>query len=207
MVIVVSGTHASGKTSLIEDFAAAHSQFGVLLDPFETLDEYATDTNASIFYQQLEVSAARLLHDSEGPVIAERGPLDFLAYLDALEQLERPRRSHDEFHRGVELCIEAMAGVDLLVLLPLNSLDRIDVPEDEDPQLRHAMDEALLTLAGDDALTGGAEIIEVAGSPDARLARIERAVASLCASPPRRWRPAGADRPGPHANGSRDHRL
>jgi hypothetical protein len=179
MVIVVSGTHASGKTSLVERFAAAHSQFRVLLDPFETLDEYRTDPNASIFYQQLEVSAARLLHCGEGPVIAERGPLDFLAYLDALEQLERPTRSRDQFHRGVELCIEAMAGVDLLVLLPLNSVDRIDVPEDEDPQLRKAMDEALLTLASDEALTGGAEVIEVAGTPNARLARLERAVASL----------------------------
>jgi hypothetical protein len=72
-----------------------------------------------------------------------------------------------------------MAGVDLLVLLPLNSVDRIDVPEDEDPELRKAMEEALLTLAGDEALTGGAEVIEVAGTPKARLARLERAVASL----------------------------
>lgn len=179
MVIVVSGTHASGKSSLIDAFAAAQPQFRILPDPFETLDDYRTDAGAGVFYQQLQVSAARLLELRKGPVIAERGPLDFLAYLDAIEQLGRPTRSRDHFRRGVSLCIEAMKKVDLLVLLTLNSIDRIDVPEDEDPDLRSAMNEALVELADDEDLTGGAEVIEVTGAPDTRLARLEQVVASL----------------------------
>lgn len=179
MVIVVSGTHASGKTSLIDAFAAAQPQFRILPDPFETLDDDRTDAGAGIFYQQLEVSAARLLELRDGPVIAERGPLDFLAYLDALEQLGRPTRSDDYFRRGLNLCIEAMNKVDLVVLLTLNSVDRIDVPADEDPDLRSAMNEALRELADDEDLTGGAKVIEVTGAPETRLARLERVVASL----------------------------
>lgn len=179
MVIVVSGTHASGKTSLIDAFATAQPQFRILPDPFESLDDYRTDAGAGIFYQQLEVSAARLLELRNEPVIAERGPLDFLAYLDALEQLGRSTRSRDHFRSGVNMCIEAMRNVDLVVLLTFNSVDRIDVPEDEDPDLRSAMNEALLELADHEDLTGGAEVIEVAGAPDTRLARLERVVASF----------------------------
>lgn len=179
MIIVVSGTHASGKTSLVEAFATAQPRFRILPDPFETLDEYRTDAGASIFYQQLEVTAARLLELPDGPVIAERGPLDFLAYLDALERLGRPTRSPDHFRRGVDLCIEAMKMVDLVVLLNLDPVHRIDVPEDEDPDLRSAMNEALFELADSEDLTGGAEVVEVAGAPDTRLARLELVVASL----------------------------
>jgi hypothetical protein len=109
---------------------------------------------------------ARLLEFRNGLVIAERAPLDFLAYLHAFEQLGRPTRSRDHFRRGVNLCIEAMKKVDLVVLVTLNSVDRIDVPEDEDPDLRSAMNKALLELADDEDLTGGAEVIEVAGAPD-----------------------------------------
>ena len=47
------------------------------------------------------------------------------------------------FRRGIGLAVTAMAEVDLLVLLPLNPIDGIGVPEDEDTELRAAMDAAL----------------------------------------------------------------
>ncbi|GAA3521463.1 hypothetical protein GCM10022234_16700 [Aeromicrobium panaciterrae] len=177
MIIVVSGTHACGKTSLIDAFATAQPQARVLPDPFEVLDQYQTDQGAGIFYQQLEIAAARILEPHVGLVIAERGPLDFLAYLDALERLERPTPSREHFRQGTDLCVEAMKNVDLVVLLPLNSTDRIDVPADEDPDLRTAMDEALLELADDPDLTGRAEVVELAGASEVRLVQLERLVA------------------------------
>ena len=87
MRIVVSGTHASGKSTLIADFAAAHPGYRMLPDPFELLDE-AAEADAAAFVAQLRLSAARLTRLAPGDdVIAERGPLDFLAYLDALDVL------------------------------------------------------------------------------------------------------------------------
>ncbi|MFC4138171.1 MULTISPECIES: hypothetical protein [unclassified Microbacterium] len=38
MRIVVSGTHASGKSTLIDAFAAEHPEYRVLPDPFEDPD-------------------------------------------------------------------------------------------------------------------------------------------------------------------------
>ncbi len=59
---------------------------------------------------------------------------------------------------------------DLLVVLPLESPDTIRVPDDEDPQLRAAMDERLLELCDDDDLVGPAtRVAELRGSPQKRL--------------------------------------
>lgn len=82
--IVVSGTHASGKSTLISDFASRHPEFTVLPDPFELVDEDDA-VGAALFAAQLRIAADRLTDEpGRTHVIAERGPLDFLAYLLAL---------------------------------------------------------------------------------------------------------------------------
>ncbi|AIY19272.1 AAA family ATPase [Pimelobacter simplex] len=178
MLIVVSGTHASGKTSLVDAFTSAHPGFEVLPDPVEELGEHPTDPGAGVFFQQLQVAAARLLGPLAAAVIAERGPLDFLAYLEAADQLGRPVPSADHLHRGTELCVAAMRRVDLLVLLPLDATSPIGVPPDEDPVLREVMNEVLLELADDADLTGGAEVVELTGDGDVRLAALEQVAAT-----------------------------
>ena len=175
--VVVSGTHASGKSTLIGDFAMANREWIVLPDPFELVD--AQEEPDAVFVRQLRIAAGRLLEPAHGPVLAERGPLDFLAYLDALSRLGRSARSQDLLRRGIPLTAQAMAGVDLLVLLPLARDDRIGVGADEDLELREAMDAALLELADDPDLTGGATVVEIAGDPAQRLQRLEDAIAAL----------------------------
>lgn len=179
MLIVISGTHASGKSTLISDFVALHPEFEVLPDPFELLDDADVEPGTDSFFAQLQVSAARLSEPARGHRIAERGPLDFLAYLDALVTLRRPTRSPEAFARGVEIAADAMAEVDLLVLLPLTEADDIEVPDDEDPDLRDAMNDSLLELADDPDLIGDATVVEITGSPSGRLAQLERLVSTL----------------------------
>lgn len=177
MRIVVSGTHASGKSTLIADFAARHPEFTVLPDPFELVEASYDEPEAGVFWQQLRIAAARLEELEEGTrVIAERGPLDFLAYLTALETLGRPGRSAEAPRRGYAVTAAAMADVDLLVLLPLSARNPIAVPDDEDPELREATDEALLELSDDPDLVGGATVVEVVGGPEERVAAVERAM-------------------------------
>lgn len=75
--------------------------------------------------------------------------------------------------------VEAMKQVELVVLLLLNPVDCIDVPEDEDPALRRAMDEVLLKFADALGLIGETEVIELTGPPDTRLARLEQVVKTI----------------------------
>ncbi|SFS03762.1 AAA domain-containing protein [Microbacterium sp. cf046] len=180
MRIVVSGTHGSGKSTLIGDFAVRHREFAVLADPFELMDAAAEEPDAGMFFAQLRSSAARLLELSdEEAVIAERGPLDFLAYLDALDALRRPTRAPGLVRRGASLTAEAMARVDLVVLLPLTPSAGIELSADEDLELRDAMNDALLELADDPDLVGNAAVVEITGDAEHRLEQLEATIARL----------------------------
>ena len=174
MRIIVSGTHASGKSTLISDFRVAHPEYLALPDPFDDLD-FDDPASERSFAAQLRSTASRLAETAhETDVIAERGPLDFLAYLTALTRLGRSDGSL--LARASAIAEASMAQVELIAVVPLDGTRRIRVPDDEDPALRVAMDEALLELLDDLESDGMAPpIITIAGDPEARLELLEHA--------------------------------
>ena len=178
MRIVVSGTHASGKSTLISDFAIRHPDFTVLPDPFDLIDEAWDQPSAAMFARQLRIAAERLGSDEvAGNVIAERGPLDFLAYLLALDEVAGASGSPELLERSATTTAVALGRVDLLVVLPLNSADAIEVGDDEDPELREGMNDVLMELVDDPDLVGSrVKVVEVAGSPSERLRQLEEQV-------------------------------
>jgi len=187
--IVVSGTHASGKSTLISDFALRHPEFTVLADPFDMIDERAVARDPRTFAAQLRLAADRLAdnedvtdEDEGGDLLAERGPLDFLAYLVALAELGDVELDEGFTERAVARTAAALRTVDLLVVLPLAAGDGIEVGDEEDPELRDAMNDALLDLLDDTELIGtNPTIIEITGPPEVRLALLERAVETAAA--------------------------
>ena len=179
MRIVVSGTHASGKSTLIADFRLRHPEFALLPDPFELLDEAGDAPSGALFGAQLRISADRLRDETTGDVIAERGPVDFLAYLLALDDLGGHGLGREALAHAISLTRSAMSRVDLLVVLPLSARDAIPVGEEEHLELRQSMKERLLDLVDDPDVVGdGMVVAEVSGPPDVRLARLLEAVAS-----------------------------
>lgn len=176
MRIVVSGTHASGKSTLISDFALRHPEFVVLPDPFDLLDE-GDAPSAALFARQLRLGADRLTADAPDDLIAERGPLDFLAYLHALSELGGAALDVDLLEHARARTSAALATVDLLIVLPLTSRDAIHVGSDEHLDLRDAMNEELLELLDDPDLLGDRlEVAELTGAPQERLAALEALV-------------------------------
>ncbi|MFE5409586.1 AAA family ATPase [Microbacterium sp. NPDC056569] len=175
MRIVVSGTHASGKSTLVSDFAFRYPEFAVLPDPFDLVDETWDTPDASLFARQLRLSADRLdPEQSPENLIADRGPIDFLAYLMALDELTGAPGSRELLKRSTEITREAMQQIDLLVVLPLNAIDRIEPDIDEHSALREGMNEALLDLIDDPDVTGvGPEVVEITGDRSRRLAALE----------------------------------
>lgn len=175
MRIVVSGTHASGKSTLVSDFAVRHPEFVVLPDPFELVDESWDSPNAALFATQLRLAAARLHpNQTAGHLVSERGPIDFLAYLLALDELNRATSSRELIQRSIEISREAMQYVDLLVVLPLVAGAEIFAPIDEDLPLREMMNDVLLDLVADDEIVGPkANVVEIGGDRNQRLAVLE----------------------------------
>lgn len=177
MRIVVSGTHASGKSTLVSDLLMRLSGYVALPDPFELVD-VDEPASAHSFVEQLAVSAERLAQlGPDTDVVAERGPVDFLAYLEALRDLGRRSVAPELLGTLRATAAEAMAHVDLLVVLPLDPGSEIWVPEEEDPDLRDAMDRQLLDLCVDEEVVGDVgRVLEVSGPPVRRVADVVAAM-------------------------------
>lgn len=174
MRIVVSGTHASGKSTLISDFALQHREYTVWADPFEFVDEDEV-LGTTLFASQLHIAADRLTEESHlTHVIAERGPLDFLAYLIALADLNGTPLDADFLAQATARTTHALGTVDLLVVLPLTTSETIHVGSDEHLELRAAMNDILLDLSDDPDLVGEhARVADISGDPATRLAALE----------------------------------
>lgn len=162
MRIAVSGSHCSGKSTLIEDFLAVHRDYEHEPEPYELLELYGEapgdEPAAEDFHRQLELSVETFRRYAPGArVIVERSPLDFAAYLLALGEM-------------IELPVSAMEHIDLLVVLPLDGT--IDAPEAEDLELREAMNDRLLELVEQCDV----RVVEVQGTRRERLAALERSL-------------------------------
>lgn len=177
MRIVVSGTHAAGKSTLVSDFTRRHPEFAVLPDPFESLDESWDAPSGASFVAQLRISAARLDPDEAAEsLIAERGPIDFLAYLMALDHVTGTSNPPELLERAMTITREALERVDLLVVLPLTAADDETPGAEEDLPLRDAMNDILLDLIGDSEVVGErAQVVEITGGRSRRLAALEEA--------------------------------
>lgn len=182
MRIAVSGSHCSGKTTLVEDFLRRHPEYAHEPEPYELAEAqgaaFSAELTAADVWQQLEISVERLSACGSGSkVIAERSPIDFLAYLEALHTLGREDTSR-MLDSARELACRGMEHVDLLVVLPLS--DQIEAPEDEDPELREAMNGTLLDIVENDLddLATGVRCVQIPGARRERLAALESLVAA-----------------------------
>ena len=189
MRIAVSGTHCSGKSTLIDEFLRAHPNYALEPEPYITLvedygEEFSAEPCVDDFYRQLEFNVDRLrLHSSGERVIYERSPVDFLAYILALKDLKREEADPSFLTMAHELVSAAIRKLDLIVFLPLDDADGIEVTEEEDPKLRRAVDSRLVAIFGDDEFgivsSGSAAIVEARGSRAQLLRIVEDAMASL----------------------------
>jgi hypothetical protein len=171
MRIAVSGTHCTGKSTLIDAFLRAHPEFAHEPEPYTVLvedfgEEFGAEPCVEDFRRQLEFNIDRLRQHARGErVIYERCPLDFLAYIDALD----PQSSQ----ASLALVSEAMQNLDLIVYLPLN----IEISDCEHPKLRKAVDRRLSAIFRNDEFdvlsSCSAAVIEASGSTAQRLRIIE----------------------------------
>jgi hypothetical protein len=149
-----------------------HPEFVHEPEPYTVLvedlgEELSDEPNVEDFRRQLEFNIARLWQHAHGEkVIYERCPIDFLAYIDALE----PR----EVQALLKPVSKAMQHLDVIVYLPLD--DELTI-ESEYPKLQKAVDRRLNTMLLDDELgIISARVLEAKGSTVQRLRILEDAV-------------------------------
>ena len=171
MRIAVSGSHCTGKSTLIDEFLVAHPDFIHEPEPYTVLveelgEEFSAEPCVEDFLRQLEFNVQRLTQHTPGTrVIYERCPIDFLAYIECLTRADTDL---------VARVSAAMQHLDLIVYLPIDN--SIGVDEDEFPKLRKAVDRRLSVIYREDEF--GISVIEATGPTKNRLRIVEAAMKS-----------------------------
>jgi hypothetical protein len=183
MRVAVSGTHCSGKSTLIDAFLSAHAEYVYEPEPYEALNDlygegFGAEPSAEDFFRQLEYQIERLHQYRLGDrVIFERSPADFVAYLLALDDLGRDTADAALTKQSITAAKNAVVSLDLIVYVPATD---VPAPELEDPKLRRAVDVRLERMLLDDDLGLFANdrplILDLAGTTVQRLRGLEAAL-------------------------------
>lgn len=176
MRIAVTGTHGSGKTTLVEDLVAAAKGYEAVPEPYWLLVQqgvvFADGPSVADLEEQLKQSCALILATSEADVVFDRCPLDFLAYLDVVSAAEGFEWSPDgKLLKKIE---NALTTLGLVAFVPLKRPDEISVAI-EYPKLRARVDARLKTMLREDdlgLLADGPRVVEVTGTREQRVSRL-----------------------------------
>jgi hypothetical protein len=183
MRLAVSGTHCSGKSTLIESFLLLHPEYMYEQEAYEALDSFPAEPSAEDFFPQLEYHITRLQkYRPNDRVIFERSPVDYVAYLKSLVDLRRDSGDRRLLEHSIRLAKDALEFLDLILYLPARDIDP-DIPADEDLALRSAVDEQLISILVDNELDlinrNRPVVIEAAGTTAQRLRILEAALTSI----------------------------
>jgi hypothetical protein len=170
MRIAISGTHFSGKSTLVETLSDALPQFITKEEPYYLLQEegyeFAELPTIEDFELQLERSIENL--DEPAPnVIFDRCPADILGYL--LVHTDVDVFDLDAWLPRVRTAINTL---DLIVFLPIEVPDRIVVPSSQDAAYRQLVDENLKEIILENSFGFETDVLEVTGTPQSRIDRV-----------------------------------
>jgi predicted ATPase len=172
--VAVSGSHRTGKTTLVEALSSLLPTYDVCDEPYRVLEdegyEFADPPSVEDFERQLRHSIETLA-DAGANVLLDRCPLDFVAYLQELDE-------ELDLEHWVDEIRSSLALLDLVVVVPIETPDRIAVAAHEDLRLRLRVDERLRVLALDDPHGFEVVTLEVSGGVDDRVRQVMRAMRS-----------------------------
>jgi predicted ATPase len=170
MRIAISGTHFSGKSTLIATLLKQFPNFTLIEEPYILLEEqgyeFSNPPSLEDFERQLEFSVKSIV-ESCNNTFFDRCPLDFLAYALALGEVDI-----DSWIQKIDRAIQLL---DFIVFLPIVDRDRIPIPVSEDLKLREKVDENLREMLLHDSLgiLKDVEIIEIMGSVEKRAKMVK----------------------------------
>lgn len=182
MRIAVSGTHYTGKSTLIEDFIKVHPEYRYEIEPYHQL-ESTDEPSLDNFLEQLDYSIEMLsTNANERNIIFDRCPVDFLAYaMCALEQDHIDINNSEVSERFSEIKA-ALDNLDVIVFLPIVKEHVIEYTED-DAAFRKAVDQCFKRLYRDDIYDifpqyDVPKVIEIWGDRSTRMRKLELSLAS-----------------------------
>lgn len=165
MRIAIAGSHATGKSTLIAALHAQRPEYVVIDEAFYDFPHLGAELSVADLEAQAERSLELIHHTTESKVFFDRSPVDYLAYMQALDP-------ESDLAPWLESARAAIATIDLIVFVPIESPDRIEVPASEYPRLRKQVDHILRDALIDDSWGIGCKAVEVTGSVEQRVKQV-----------------------------------
>jgi len=160
MRLAVSGSHNTGKTTLIEALIRAMPEYKLVDEPYRLLEDegvqFAHTPSLADFELQLDRSIESITQ-RDGNCVFDRCPADFLAY--CLRDHDSPSFQVAQWLPRVR---HAMKLLDLIVLVPVEQPDRISFSEHA--RLRRRVDEEIREILLEDRWDFASEVLEVTGT-------------------------------------------
>lgn len=165
--IAIVGSHATGKSTLVTEVANRLPGSRVIDEPYWQLHEaghvFADVPTIDDFEIMFDMSVAALGEAASSSVIFDRSPVDYLAYLIALQ----PQTSLVEHIASAKAALES---VDVMVYVPIERPDRIDGVEQA--RLRQRVDRRLREMLIDPGWGWVTPVLEVRGTTSERAAQV-----------------------------------
>lgn len=173
MRIAISGTHAVGKSTLAQELGGVLPDYETVEEPYYALLDEGHTFSAEPTVEDLEVllrrSITSLATASAGRVLYDRCPADYLAYLAA-----HPDTDPGTLAAWVSSAQQVIERLDIIIFVPIERPDRIEVPEIEGRRLRRRVDGVLREMLVEDAWGFGVPVLEVRGTPGERARAVVR---------------------------------
>lgn len=167
MRIAVSGTHATGKSTLIAELARRLEGFVAMPELYYQLEDEGHVFADPPTFDDLDVLFERAVGSittcREDRVLFDRSPADYLAYLVAIAP-------NTDLRARVAAAREALALVDLVVFVPIEQPDRL--AGTESPRLRRRVDRILREMLIEASWGFDLRVAEVRGSPEERANQV-----------------------------------
>ncbi|RXK85753.1 AAA family ATPase [Filimonas effusa] len=139
MKIAIAGAHRVGKTTLAEALAAALPSYTLYMEPYYALEEsgyaFSDEPNTDDFIKQFQYSAKQI-SKAGTDAIFDRCPIDILAYIHAIDDTQNIQSL---FNTAQQI----IAGIDLLVFVPIETPDIIACVQSDFPALRTKVNDIL----------------------------------------------------------------
>jgi hypothetical protein len=167
MRIAITGTHGTGKSSLVSELSRLLPEYACVDEPYRQLEDeghvFTEMPSLEDFEAQLERSIDNL-HSSDTDTVFDRCPADIVAYL-----LTHEDAAGFDLESWLPRIRPAMARLDLLVFVPLE--DSRDFGGADD-RWRVDVDERLQDIVDGGVWETGIAVLEVNGSTPERARQV-----------------------------------
>jgi hypothetical protein len=182
--VAISGSHGTGKSTLIAAFLERRPEYVYEPEAYEALaDDIALTSEEGPTPEGLEALlqytvAAVAGHSPGTRVVFERSPVDYLAYAAASRRTWPPRGTATFLRTNVPVVRASLRGLDLIALVPVSRRGPIAARPGEDERFRKRVDERLrrALLDDDHDLFAGAatRVVELPPFPERQLQELLR---------------------------------